>query len=245
MRKAWVLHFVFSGEGSALDTPLTAPQGFLLTPNRVQNFNVSITKENPQWEHYWVILEGAKVEEFLRYAKFPTEAGVFDIKNPLAIKNFFSQIFSKNYKEDMNGDFLLNSFFFELCHINYNSFTGEQCKRDLKLQYVENAITFIKQNYSSNITENDIAFEVNLSAKYLYKLFKKYKDTSPSGYLNSYRISRAQVLLRETSMSISEISDAVGYNDPSYFVRVFKKHCTITPAKFRNQSKKDASNKNQ
>ncbi len=239
MRNAWILHFVFSGSGSALDIPITAPKGFLLTPDRLQNFDVYITPKEPQWEHYWVMLRGDNVEEFLFNAKFPTTAGVFDIKNPTAIKNLFSHMFLKDYKENVNGDFLLNAFLFELFHINYNSHLDVHKKIDSKLQYVESAVAFIKQNYSTDITENDIALEVNLSAKYLYKLFKKYKEVSPIEYLNSYRITRAQALLRETSLSVSDIADAVGYNDPSYFIRVFKKYCAVTPSKFRHQSKKE------
>lgn len=239
MREAWVLHFVFSGNGSALDTHLTAPKGFLLAPDRLQNFDVYITPNNPQWEHYWVMIKGEKVEEYLKNAKFPTTAGVFDIKNPTAIKNLFSHMFSKDYKDNINGDFLLTSFLFELFHINYNSHSGAHKKNDSQLQYVESAIAFIKQNYSTNINQNDIALEVNLSAKYLYKLFKKYKGISPIEYLNIYRLGRAQALLKETTLSVAEIADAVGYNDPSYFIRVFKKHATLTPSKFRSQSKKE------
>ena len=239
MRKAWVIHFVFSGNGSALDIPLTAPKGFLLTPDRLQNFDVYITPEAPQWEHYWVMIKGDKVEEYLLNAKFPTTAGVFEIKNPTAIRNLFSRMFLKDYKENINGDFLLDSFLFELFHINYNSHLDVHKKTDSKLQYVESAVAFIKQNYSTNINENDIALEVNLSAKYLYKLFKKYKGVSPIEYLNGYRISRAQALLKETSLSISDIADAVGYNDPSYFIRVFKKYSVVTPSKFRSQYKRE------
>jgi len=237
IRKVWVLHFVFSGIGSAVDTSIVAPKGFLLTPDRLQSFDVFATPEEPRWEHYWVMVKGDKVEDFLRNAKFPTSAGVFDIKNPSAIEHLFSDMFSKDYKENVNGDFLLNAFLFELFHINYNSYSDTNKKTDSKLQYVENAIYFIKQNYSNNITEKDIAFDVNISAKYLYKLFKKYKEMSPIEYLNSYRVNRAQVLLKETLMSVSEISEAVGYNDPSYFVRVFKKYAGVTPAKFRSQKK--------
>ena len=233
MRKVWVLHFVFSGNGSALGTPLVAPKGFLLTPDKLQNFDIYITPDEPQWEHYWVMMKGDNVEEFLINAKFPTTAGVFDIKDPSAVKDLFVNMFSKDYKENINGDFLLNSFLFELFHINYNAHLESHTKTDSKLQYVESAISFIKQNYSKNITEKDVALDVNLSAKYLYKLFKKYKNVSPTDYLNGYRISRAKVLLKETSLSVSEISDAVGYNDPSYFVRVFKKYCDITPSKYR------------
>lgn len=237
MRNVWVLHFVFSGAGSAVDMPLAAPKGFLLTPDRLQNFDIYVTPQAPLWEHYWVMMTGDKVEEYLLNAKFPTAAGVFDIKNPSAIKNLFSNMFSKEYKKNINGDFLLASFLFELFHINYNSHLDINKKSDSKLQYVESAVYFIEQNYSKSITEKDMALDVNLSTKYLYKLFKRYRGMSPTEYLNRYRISRAQALLTETSLSVSEISEAVGYNDPSYFVRVFKKYCTITPYKYRSQMK--------
>lgn len=57
----------------------------------------------------------------------------------------------------------------------------------------------------------------------------------PAQYILSLRISNAQSLLENTSYNVTEISNIVGYENPLYFSRVFKKQCGMSPSEFRRQ----------
>lgn len=236
-RNAYVLHFVFSGICSVGDCPLaTAPIGFLLTPNEPHRYSVKITPEHPKCEHYWVVFGGKSAKCLLEDACFPKRSSFFEFKNPALVKTLFDEFFMA-YREGVNGEFLMLSLLFELFHTNYNDQERLPKEYDEKEKYVLKAIEFIEQNYSKQITVYDIAQRINISSKYMYRLFKRYTGTSPSEFLNRYRITKAQTLLLRTEKSVSSISELVGYKDISYFNRVFKKYSLgVSPSAFRRQA---------
>ena len=78
-----------------------------------------------------------------------------------------------------------------------------------------------------------MAQEVLFSPYYVSRLFKEELGLTFIEYLTKIRIDAAKRLLLETNMTVSEISDLVGYQDPSYFTKVFKKREGVTPTQFR------------
>lgn len=95
------------------------------------------------------------------------------------------------------------------------------------------AISYIKLNYMKRLTLEDVAKEVYLSPSYLSKVFAKEMNCNFITYLNRIRIEKGKALLLSDNYSLSEISEAVGYDNQSYFSKVFKKTTGITPGKFK------------
>lgn len=94
------------------------------------------------------------------------------------------------------------------------------------------AMNYIRNNYyNKDITLNDVADEVGLSNSYFSKLFKESVGTSYTDYLNKVRVAASKELLKK-DITISEIAQAVGFNDQSYFSKVFKKIEGVTPGNF-------------
>lgn len=98
------------------------------------------------------------------------------------------------------------------------------------------AIAYIRNHMEKEISLEDVAAEVGLSAAYFSKLFKEEMSITYTDYLNKVRIEAAKMLLRQDN-SLAEISQAVGYNDQSYFSKVFKKYTGLTPRRWRLQSR--------
>lgn len=98
---------------------------------------------------------------------------------------------------------------------------------------IEDALKYIKLNYKNKISVEDIANSVNLSASYLFSVFKKQTGVSPIVYLNNYRLSLAADMLIKTNKSITEISQTVGIFDSIYFNKLFKKSYHISPSAYR------------
>ncbi|OAS20436.1 hypothetical protein A8708_17805 [Paenibacillus oryzisoli] len=95
--------------------------------------------------------------------------------------------------------------------------------------------TIIGQNYADReLSLFKIAEILDLSPAYLGRIFKKLANQSVPDYLNEYRIQRAKELLLSTHAPIEEISQKTGYNNSTYFYKVFKKYTGITPAEYRN-----------
>ncbi|CAM4038432.1 response regulator transcription factor [Paenibacillus alkaliterrae] len=92
----------------------------------------------------------------------------------------------------------------------------------------------IQTRYADELSLKTLSLTFNIHPFYLGQLFQKETGESFSDYLNSYRIKIAQKLLRTTAMKASEISKHVGYWEPGYFYKQFKKYTGVSPAKYRS-----------
>lgn len=99
---------------------------------------------------------------------------------------------------------------------------------------IKKACKYIKENYERDISLEDTAAYCNLSTFYFSKIFKEHKKTNFINYLTDIRINEAKRLLKETDLSMKEISGRIGYRDPNYFARVFKRVENYSPRYFRN-----------
>ena len=81
----------------------------------------------------------------------------------------------------------------------------------------------------------DIANYINIDRSYLYLLFEKYLNRSPSEYLALFRLTRASELLSTTTLSIESISMSCGYSDPATFSKAFKRLMKMSPSTYRKQ----------
>ena len=98
-----------------------------------------------------------------------------------------------------------------------------------KRNTIEKALGFIKENYYRPITLNEISAEVMLNPSYFSNLFKESMGMSYSKYLTEFRIDKAKELMKDPTVRIKEIAALVGYDDPRYFVKVFKTVTGLTP----------------
>lgn len=116
--------------------------------------------------------------------------------------------------------------------------------RDLTVQFsgsrgrpVNDMITaaknYLDEHYAGNISLESVADSIALSAPYLSRLFSSQIGKTFIDYLTDLRIAKACQLLREGRLSIKEVSSAVGYSDPNYFSRIFKRVIGKTPSEYR------------
>ncbi|WP_027086587.1 response regulator [Cohnella panacarvi] len=98
---------------------------------------------------------------------------------------------------------------------------------------IELAIRYIKENYNRPLRLPDIAAKVNLSENYFSHLFSKNTGKSFVYYLQELRVHKAKEFLREGSQPWFEIGEKVGFDNPKYFSKIFKRHTRLTPAQFQ------------
>lgn len=96
---------------------------------------------------------------------------------------------------------------------------------------------YIDTHYFEKITLEDLAQKVYLSTPYLSRIFKEEIGTTFNNYLNQVRISKSKSLLQCDNLRLTDISIAVGFEDQSYFTKVFKRITGITPNKYRDKLK--------
>ncbi|GHT43602.1 hypothetical protein FACS189438_1130 [Bacteroidia bacterium] len=94
---------------------------------------------------------------------------------------------------------------------------------------MKKAISYILENYQSDISMTDVAEQSGIGNRYLRKLFAYHLNISPIEYLSQVRINKAIELLRNSEMSVKEVCFSCGFKSPQYFSRVFKQQVGITP----------------
>ena len=97
------------------------------------------------------------------------------------------------------------------------------------------AIDYIKTEYASSFHVSDLAHICGMSESYFRKVFEKYMNMKPMDYVNFVRIQKGCRLLRESNISVSQVSDRVGYESVSSFIRNFKRIIGLTPHKWKSE----------
>ena len=100
---------------------------------------------------------------------------------------------------------------------------------------VNEAINYIYKNIQTRITLKELAKHLNLSENYFSRLFKKEMGMSVSDYIRNQKVDRAMVLLRNSDLSIEEISDLLAFSSQSHFIQVFRSQTLMTPKVFRDE----------
>ncbi len=104
---------------------------------------------------------------------------------------------------------------------------------------IETAKEYIRNNFSKDISLDDVSRVVNISPYYFSKIFKEDTGENFVEYVTNIRIEHAKELLETTEYSMKEICSMVGYSDPNYFSRSFKKHVGVTPTEFKGGGKEE------
>lgn len=96
-------------------------------------------------------------------------------------------------------------------------------KNDYLYKEIESAIQYFNENYNKDIVIEDYASSRGMSISWFIRNFKQYTGTTPMQYILSIRMMNAQMLLETTNYNITEIGTIIGYDNPLYFSRIFKK----------------------
>lgn len=103
-------------------------------------------------------------------------------------------------------------------------------KKELPVQIDE----YISDNLQNDLSTEALCYHFHIGKTKLYKLSKEYYGESIADHIRSLRIDMSKkLLLEEKHLSISEIAAKCGFIDYNYFITVFKKHCGVSPAKYR------------
>lgn len=100
--------------------------------------------------------------------------------------------------------------------------------------FIQNLNSFLLSHLSEDLSIDRLTSEFHISKNKLYDSCSRYMSVGIAEHIKLLRITEAKRLLKETNLSVLEISDKVGFNDYNYFCRVFKKEVGISAGKFRN-----------
>ena len=94
-------------------------------------------------------------------------------------------------------------------------------------------IEWIEQNYTEHITLETLSEVAKIGEKYLCRFFKEYTGNTPIDYVNRLRVERACLKMTEANRNVTEAAFESGFNDISYFSKIFKRYKGMTPREYR------------
>lgn len=112
---------------------------------------------------------------------------------------------------------------------------GEPRKKCTDLERIAPALRLVQTNYTDNLTIDDACRETGLSPGNFCTLFKNAVGTGFHAYLNHKRTENAQLLLRQTELSVDEVASLSGFSDIKTFYRVFRRETGMSPLNFRKR----------
>ncbi|ASA25929.1 AraC family transcriptional regulator [Paenibacillus donghaensis] len=102
-----------------------------------------------------------------------------------------------------------------------------------KINRLKKVILYIQENYREPIRTHELSELIPMSEGQFFRFFKAMTRKTPVDYINSYRIRQAAELLRQSERKISDIALEVGFDNVSYFIKVFRKTMKCSPSQFR------------
>lgn len=226
-------HFYFDKTGE--DTIVTAGNMVIYHPKEPQKY---IYYGTDQTEVYWVHFTGNDVKNILRNYGITDDMRVIYTGTSLSFSYIFKQMILELQQCQENYEELLMMHLRQLFICIHRQIIKDKKRKNEYLDTeMELAVQYFNDNYNTAISIEDYAASRGMSVSWFIRNFKDFFGTTPMQYIVSLRINNAQILLETTSYSISEIGDIVGYDNPLYFSRIFKKQKGKSPSDYRKMIK--------
>lgn len=97
---------------------------------------------------------------------------------------------------------------------------------------------YLRENSARKITLREVARHFYISTSHLSHSFKEETGLSPIRYVHMCRIEKAKALLRDTELTVGEVAETVGFNDRTFFSRLFKRMTGLSPYQYREEAEK-------
>lgn len=234
VRPNYILHYILSGKGiyrvGERTYKLKEGQGFLIEPEEITFYQAD--KREP-WTYLWVGFAGVQAEMFLQDIGLNSNQHVFQSGYGEQLKRIVvdmlkNNTFSQTHQYHLQS--LLYEFFAVLTRDVQMEAVAEENRDSI---YVKKAVVFIQNNYFRRIGVADIAKHVGVSRSYLYKIFVKNLQTTPSEFLARLRLVRAKELLELTELSVEGVAMSCGYQEALVFSKAFKQEVGMPPSHYR------------
>ncbi|MDP4133036.1 MAG: helix-turn-helix domain-containing protein [Bacillota bacterium] len=218
------MNFIFDG----VPTLLRAGDVVLYRPNQPQIYKGSDTL---QTSYCWIHFSGTGTDEILQAASLTGKQyfhiGVNNNISPMII-SLIEELRHKNICYSLKVFSLFTDILTELCRTKV-----EKTSRQKKLNKIMPALKSIDSDTSAKLSNSDYASLCDLNPYHFIHLFKEVMGTSPAKYKSKILMEKAQEMLLNSGLNISEIAESLGFMDPLYFSKKFKAYFGESPTEYR------------
>lgn len=191
--------------------------------------------EDP-WEVYWVRIEGPRLEAMCRMLSVQ-DAPVFTAVGRETVGTVFEEVFQRMQGAAPEEPAMIHAAVARLIASAFCARQRSGPTQDPVPQSLRKPLEWMRLFYFESTRVEQLARMAGLSAPHFSRLFKATFGTSPIDWLRRERISQSKRRLVESSDSIKQIAEQVGYSDRFFFSKDFKRHTGVTPGQFRLREK--------
>lgn len=168
--------------------------------------------------------------DFLDFTGIPP---YLNLSEDIRVKEIILEMVDEYTHGRIYAEAYINGLFVKLLSIIGRHITVRHQGIAIKESVINQVIKFIHDNYNANLTNEIIGERFHFHPNYLNQLMVAHTGVPLRQYLIDLRIKKAMELILNTNMSISEISEGVGYEDMHYFSRLFKKKTGFAPSQIK------------
>lgn len=204
-------------------------QGIIIDCNEP---HVYFSDKNDPWHFIWAHFKGGssmKEVKFILDNNGPMLDMESNSKARKGILEIIKLLHSKGIYCDVQIAGILNEMVTMLMLKDLPNFNEYKIVNDT----LNKAILIIEKNYSQKINIDDLSRSLFINKFDLIRKFKKYIGITPYNYLIKYRVQQAKLLFENSSLSVAEVANNVGFDDSSHFIKIFKQFENLTPLKYK------------
>lgn len=196
-----------------------------------------VMKGDSSVQYYTLRFKNAGEGELLKFFGTLGSAVTSGEKCASYIHSTFHMLFSIHRTNGGYVDEAFQSICLSLLQLMRTLFDKESVSLQLASQYFMSQVReYIQRNRKEKITLDTLSKQFNISASHLSRIFKKAYDMSPIDYLIYCRITYATEYLLKSTLSVAEIAQLVGYDNPTHFTNMFVKRIGCTPTEYREKN---------
>lgn len=239
----YLIHYVISGRGvfstQGEEYALGAGDSFVIEPEQLISY---VSDEQDPWHYCWIAFTGEQAPTLVASTGINPLQPIFHIKRhrhiPVLFRHIQQALRAKNVSAQLKSIGYLLLLLGEYCETLSASTPAGIVTEAESDRIVQQAIHYLSTQYAEPITIEMMAESLGYNRAYLSRLFKRHTKVTPVTFLLKLRVDKARQLLRERlELTIEQIAASVGFYDPLYFSKQFRRLYGVSPSEYRNQIK--------
>lgn len=228
-RNVYILHYVVNGGGVFCSRRFDAGDGYLVVPEELEQIR---SDKNEPYESYWIMFHGTMAYEVLKNAGFSLENGVFAFDGALECSKILKNALYREASTFFEEALVMQGALFDILDIHLKK-KRDDCVSTEDLG--EKIKRYIDIHFAEKIRISSLSYMFGYTRNYIYTVFRQKYGVSPQKYLLELKMERAKFLIKEGKLTVEQTALAVGFDDPLYFSRIFKKKNGCSPTIFKNK----------
>jgi AraC-like DNA-binding protein len=205
-------------------------------------FHAYAADPSDPWSYYWIHFNGTVAQQYYDVLTTGGKNTCIAVQSDLRFVATFEKILGiyhagQAYKDLVQASSamhqLLGDLFGQVCH--------RSAVQETTATRIERTLTMMRNNLGAHVSIHELAASTGMSHAYFTQQFRKHTGQSPRSFFNRQKIAKACEYLAETDTKVESIAHLVGYEDPFYFCRLFKRITQRTPTMYRQSFRKTAA----